>query len=158
MAFVQLIELTTSRIEEAESLLAEFRAATEGKRTARRSTLAADRDRPNTYVTIVEFDSYESAMENSRLPETGEFAQKLGALCDSPPTFRNLDVRRVEELASQVFVVPRYRGEPVEVVANDVLDVDVELTPTVVQQHRRVVEVVGQLRQCLHHSVFTPPR
>ena len=49
-------------------------------------------------VTIVEFDSYESAMENSRLPETGEFAQKLGALCDSPPTFRNLDVRRVEEL------------------------------------------------------------
>ena len=98
MAFVQLIELTTSRIEEAESLLAEFRAATEGKRTARRSTLAADRDRPNTYVTIVEFDSYESAMENSRLPETGEFAQKLGALCDSPPTFRNLDVRRVEKL------------------------------------------------------------
>ena len=89
---------TNFAIWDGEALKGSWRTATEGKRTARRSTLAGDRDRPNTYVTIVEFDSYESAMENSRLPETGEFAQKLGALCDSPPTFRNLDVRRVEEL------------------------------------------------------------
>jgi hypothetical protein len=32
--------------------------------------MASDRDRPNRYVTIVEFPSYEAAMENSRRPET----------------------------------------------------------------------------------------
>ena len=37
-------------------------------------------------------------MDNSNLPETSEFAEKLGKLCDTPPTFRNLDVRRVHDL------------------------------------------------------------
>ena len=32
--------------------------------------LTRDRDRPNTYVDIVEFPSYEDAMKNSELPET----------------------------------------------------------------------------------------
>jgi hypothetical protein len=37
-------------------------------------------------------------MANSVLPETSKFAQKLGELCDKPPVFRNLDVRRVDDL------------------------------------------------------------
>jgi hypothetical protein len=41
---------------------------------------------------IVEFDSYESAMRNSQLPETQEFAGRIAALADSPPAFQNLDV------------------------------------------------------------------
>ena len=53
-----------------------------------------DRDRANTYVQIVEFPSYEEAMTNSQLPETGEIAARLTELCDGPPTFRNLDVTR----------------------------------------------------------------
>jgi hypothetical protein len=34
-------------------------------------------------------------MENSRRPDTSEFAEQLANLCDGPPTFRNLDVRKI---------------------------------------------------------------
>jgi len=60
-----------------------------------RTTIAADRDRPGYYLNIVEFASYEAAMENSSRPEIGEFAARLAKLCDSPPKFHNLDVREV---------------------------------------------------------------
>ena len=51
-----------------------------------------------TYVVVVEFPSYDEAMANSNLPETGELAAKLASLCDGPPTFRNLDVLREEAM------------------------------------------------------------
>lgn len=98
MAFLQIIELKTSRIEEVEALIDEFRKRTEGKRTATRATLTEDRDNPGTFVQLVEFPSYEEAMENSALPETAELAGNLRELCDEAPVFRNLDVRRVEDL------------------------------------------------------------
>ena len=60
-----------------------------------RTTIGADRDRPGYYLNIVEFASYEAAMENSSRPEIGEFAARLAKLCDSPPKFHNLDVREV---------------------------------------------------------------
>ena len=96
-AFVQIIELQTSRIDEIEALLNTMRAGREGEGGPgpRRAALAADRDRPSTYVIIIEFDSFESAMENSRRSDTSEFADQLAKLCDRPPTFRNLDVRGV---------------------------------------------------------------
>jgi hypothetical protein len=98
MAFVQVIELTTTKVAEIEELMNQWRAATAGRRSARRGLLAKDRERPDTYVQVVEFPSYEEAMANSALPETAEFAGKLSALCSSGPTFRNLDVVQVEEL------------------------------------------------------------
>ena len=45
------------------------------------------------YGQLVEFDSYEAAMENSNRPEVGEYAARLAKLCDAPPRFYNLDVR-----------------------------------------------------------------
>jgi quinol monooxygenase YgiN len=98
MAFVQMIEFTTTRPDEVEALVAEWQAKTEGRRSAHRATLTQDRDRPNTYVQIVEFPSYEEAMANSDLPETADFAERVSALCDGPMAFRNLDVRSVEDL------------------------------------------------------------
>jgi hypothetical protein len=98
MEFIQVIEFTTSRFDEVEALMNEWVAKTEGKRKARRSTVTADREKPDTYVEMVEFPSYEDAMVNSDLPETGEFAEKMAALCNGPAIFRNLDVRRVDEL------------------------------------------------------------
>lgn len=94
MSFIQIIEFTTSRAGELDVLLDEWLERTQGKRTATRGVQARDRDRPNTYVQIVEFPSYEDAMANSELPETGEVAARLAELCDGPPTFRNLDVSR----------------------------------------------------------------
>ncbi len=98
MPFVQIIEIETTRPDEVEALVAEWRAQTAGKRTAQRGTLTRDRDRPNLYVQIVEFPSYEAAMANSELPETALLAQKMAALCDGPMVFRNLDVQSVEEM------------------------------------------------------------
>jgi quinol monooxygenase YgiN len=98
MAFVQMIEFTTTQPEEVEAVVAEWQAKTAGRRTAQRGTFTQDRDRPNTYVQIVEFPSYEEAMANSELPETASFAARVSALCDGPMMFRNLDVRKVEEM------------------------------------------------------------
>ena len=98
MAFIQLIERTTTRPDEIDALVRQWQAQTQGRRTARRSTVTHDRDQSGTYVQIVEFPSYEDAMANSALPETADFARRLAELCDKPPAFRNLDVDRVEEL------------------------------------------------------------
>jgi hypothetical protein len=92
MAFVQIIEYTTDRYDEGQALEREWEAATEGKRTVRRSIIGRDRNDPRRHVLMVSFDSYESAMENSNLPETQEFTAKWGALADGPPRFIDLDV------------------------------------------------------------------
>jgi hypothetical protein len=96
--FIQIIEYKTSRIDELNTALDGWLAATKGKRAASRGVQTKDRDASNTYVQIVEFSSYEEAMTNSNLPETSEFAAKLASLCDGPPTFRNLDVLREEQM------------------------------------------------------------
>ena len=94
--FVQIIEVKTSRIDEVDALIQELRAGG-GPMPMVRATMTADRDQPDRYLSILEFESYEAAMENSNRPETAEVAEKVASLCDEPPKFRNLDVRRVEE-------------------------------------------------------------
>jgi hypothetical protein len=98
MGFIQIIEIETSKPDAVKALVGEWRTATEGSRSAQRGTFTRDRDRPNTYVQIVEFPSYEDAMRNSQLPETASFAESLRELCSGPLTFRNLDVQSVEEM------------------------------------------------------------
>jgi quinol monooxygenase YgiN len=94
MRFIQIIEFTTSRVDELNALLDQWLDQTQGQRTATRGVQTRDRDRANTYVQIVEFSSHEQAMVNSDLPETTAFAARMAELCDGPPTFRNLDVTR----------------------------------------------------------------
>lgn len=92
MSFVQIIDLHTDRYEEIDALEAEWRAATEGRRTLQRAVVTRDRNDADHYVVLAFFDSYESAMENSALPETSAFGQKQSALVDRPITFTDLDV------------------------------------------------------------------
>ena len=92
MEFIQIIEVKTSKLDEMRALDDEWEKATEGKRTARRSIVTTDRNDPEQVRIIVFFDSYESAMENSKLPETQEFAEKWAQLADRPPAFLDLDV------------------------------------------------------------------
>jgi hypothetical protein len=92
MAFIQIIEGHTSKVDEIRALEVEWRAQTEGKRTLRRGIVATDRNDPTHFFILAFFDSYESAMENSSLPETGAFAEKQMALLDGPPTFHDLEV------------------------------------------------------------------
>ena len=94
--FVQIIEWKTSRFDEVEQLNEEWRKRfpTTGPS---RIVVGADRDNAGSYMTIVEFDSHEEAMKNSSDPATSEFAEKMGKLCDGPPTFYNLDVKHIED-------------------------------------------------------------
>ena len=90
--FVQIIEFTTSRIDEIKALADEWRDERDDDGPSARGTITSDRDNPSRFFNIVEFESYETAMENSERPETGEFAAKMAELCDGPPKFYNLDV------------------------------------------------------------------
>jgi hypothetical protein len=92
MAFVQIIEFRTNDVEGMRTAEAEWERATEGKRTARRQIITQDRDDPGRYLSIVFFDSYESAMQNSEMPETKAVAEKMMALSEGVPTFHNLEV------------------------------------------------------------------
>ena len=92
MAFVQMIEFKSSDIEGIRKAGDDWERATEGKRTARRQLLARDRNDPGRYFMIVFFDSYESAMANSELPETQASAEAFAALADRAPTFYDLDI------------------------------------------------------------------
>ena len=92
--FVQIIEYRTSRPDEIRAMGEEMsadREMTPGE-GPQRITVVQDRDDPGRYLTIVEFDSYETAMANSEREDTSDFAQRMAALCDGPPTFHNLDV------------------------------------------------------------------
>jgi hypothetical protein len=95
MTFVQIIEFHTSKLDEVRKLGDEWEAAAGDDRLARRRITSTDRDDPSHVYNIVFFDSYEDAMKNSDLPATSDFAGRMMALADGPPTFHNLDV--VEE-------------------------------------------------------------
>lgn len=100
MAFIQIIEFRTDKIDEMRKLDGEWkaRASSEGA-TAQRGILCADHDDPGRYFQIVFFNSLEEAEGNSNLPVTQDFAGKMMALANGEPTFHNLDV--VEDLDYQ---------------------------------------------------------
>jgi hypothetical protein len=93
MKFVQIIGFETERLDEMRQLLEEA-----GQRAAGRAggpthhMLLKDRDKPNHYLALVEFDSYDEAMRNSDDPETGKLAERLGALSIGERVYTNCDV------------------------------------------------------------------
>ena len=98
MGFIQIIEYRTKKVDEFDALLEEWLANSADWRTSTRAVRTKDRDAADTYAQIVEFPSFEKAMENSGRPETKEFADKLAAICEGPASFRNLDVLSIEEM------------------------------------------------------------
>jgi hypothetical protein len=80
MGFVQIMDFHADDADELKKANEEWRAATEGKRTVRREVVGQDRNDPSHYVVLVFFDSYESAMENSALPETQASAERFAAM------------------------------------------------------------------------------
>ena len=96
MAFIQIIDYVTTRYDEVSALSQKMRAERAGETTVRKVTVGKDRDRDGHYLVVAEFDSYESAMENSNHPATQEFSARMMELCDGPPAFYNLDVVEVD--------------------------------------------------------------
>jgi hypothetical protein len=102
MGFIQILEYQTSRVEELAAVATEFRKRMQDSESTAKplgGTITADRDRPGCYLSIIEFDSYESAMEASNSPDTQEFFGRLSGLMDGPPKFYNLDVVDTWEIA-----------------------------------------------------------
>lgn len=93
MKFAQIIEFRSSHGDQIKALEEEWMAASQGTRPHSIGISGVDRDRPDTFLVVVQWDSYEEAQKNNDLPQTNEYAQKMAALCDEPPTFRNIDVR-----------------------------------------------------------------
>lgn len=96
--FVQILEFETDRIDEMRALAAEGEQRLTGRTDGpTRRLVLKDRNRPNRYFVVVEFDSHEEAMRNSDDPETGKFAQAMAALCTTPPSFTDCDVEDTAE-------------------------------------------------------------
>lgn len=102
MTFVQLIDCKTRDVDRLNRLMDDWVEATQGKRTATHSIVGRDRSDSTHIVEIVEFPSYEEAMQNSGLPETDRIFQEMVAACDEAPTFTDLDVVRDEQLNKAV--------------------------------------------------------
>lgn len=102
MTFVQLIDCRTGRFDEMNRLMDSWVEQTRGKRTATHAVVGKDRSDASHFIEIVEFPSYEEAMRNSGLPETDRIFREMVALCDSMPTFTDLDVVRDEQLDPEV--------------------------------------------------------
>jgi quinol monooxygenase YgiN len=92
MEFIQILEFRTSKIDRIRAMDDEWRQATDGKRTLRRSLLCQDRNDKNRHLVIAFFDSPESAQVNSDLPATAAFANQVNAVVDAPLAFQDLDV------------------------------------------------------------------
>ncbi|HZN16501.1 MAG TPA: hypothetical protein VFB78_19710 [Acidimicrobiales bacterium] len=92
MSFIQIVEVRTKRYDELKALGEEFEASIADKTTVRRTIITRDRNDPERVLIMVFFDSYESAMENSNLPETAAFGEKQMPLLEGPPVFHDLDV------------------------------------------------------------------
>jgi len=96
--FVQIIDFETDRFEEMRQLSQEMDQHFAGRSGGPTHRLVLkDRNQPNRYLVVVEFDSYEEAMANSDSPETAKFAQQMGALCTRPPSFTDCDVEGITE-------------------------------------------------------------
>ena len=82
MPFVQLESFRTDDITRVVPLAERWQAETTGRNTLIAYHVFADRNDPRRYVVINEFESYESAMANSDLPETATLAAELSALVE----------------------------------------------------------------------------
>jgi quinol monooxygenase YgiN len=88
--FVQIIEFESDKIDEIRRLQAELRET--GELRMSMGVLTQDRDKPNSYVVVVEFPSWEAAEASNADPRTQEFAAKVEQLASTKPMFHNLDV------------------------------------------------------------------
>ena len=94
-AFVQLIEFHARDLDGFDRIVGEWRDRMGREATARWGVVAADRDRPDTYLEIVAFPDHASAMRNSEHPVTADFAKRMQEVTEGEAGFRNLDVTRV---------------------------------------------------------------
>lgn len=100
MTFIQIVSFRCTDLAALRDIEDEWLAATEGRRTLLRETVLVDRNDPSHFVTINEFESYETAMHNSALPETDAMARKVARLLIGEPTYHDLDIVQITDFGS----------------------------------------------------------
>jgi len=98
MKFIQIIDYKTNRVDEVQALLTRWIEATDGIRTATRTTVGRDQNDATRFIEILQFPTYEEAMRNSDLLETRKVHEEFTNLCVEGPKFINLDVIRDEDI------------------------------------------------------------
>lgn len=93
--FVQVIEYTTSRQDDIDAFMRDWRQRHPVMGPAR-ATVTVERGAPHKHLAILEFASYEDAVRNDEDPATQEFAAFMRSACDGPPVYHDLDVLRTE--------------------------------------------------------------
>jgi len=97
--FVQIVDFETERMEEMRALVQETDKRLAGREDGPTHRLVLqDRNQPNRFLVVIEFDSYEEAMHNSNDPETSRMAEQLASMCTRAPSFTDCDVRETTEL------------------------------------------------------------
>ena len=89
MKFIQVME-QSGDIEEARAEIEGYFASADTETMVKNLILCEDRDVPGKIVTIVEFESWETATANNDLDATQEGAAEAQATTDI--TYQNLDV------------------------------------------------------------------
>ena len=93
---MQAIEFKTTRLAEIEALIRARRGRVGG--AVIHGTVTARRDRPGTYLTIVESASDLSFVGGgSRHPEVSQLVTELAALCDGPLEVYDLALGSIPE-------------------------------------------------------------
>jgi hypothetical protein len=106
---MQAIEFkTTTRIAEIEALVRERRGRIGA--SVIHGTVTARRDRPGTYLTIVETASGVAA-ESYGTHEVGGLVADLAALCDERPEVYDLGIGSIPEQRIGGEQAPRTRGQ-----------------------------------------------
>lgn len=93
MSFIQIIDYETDRADEIDAAMRNAIAQMPDMGNVLRLEHTRDHDNPRHFMTIVEFPSYELAMENNNRPETDQMARELASMCTKGPEYRNLDVQ-----------------------------------------------------------------
>lgn len=94
-AFLQLIEFHAADLSGFRQLTELWRERMGPETTALWGVVAADRDRPGTWVEVVAFPDHAAAMRNSEHPVTTDFAKQMQEVTEGEAGFRNLDVAMV---------------------------------------------------------------
>jgi quinol monooxygenase YgiN len=95
MSFIQIVEYETDRADEIAAVMNEMPPPSPDQAPGfRRMAFTQDRDNPRRFLVIVEFDSYEAAMDNSNKPETDAMANRLGEMVTRGPIYHNLEVQQ----------------------------------------------------------------
>ena len=89
MKFIQVVE-QSGDMEEARAEIEGYFESAGDDTKVKKLILCADRDAPDKIVSIVEFESWDSATDNNELDATQEGAAEAQATTDV--TYRNLDV------------------------------------------------------------------